>query len=383
VRAAYVTTYDAREVGNWSGLGYFIGWCLESASVSVDYVGPFELERPLYRKAKRALHRALGGRSYLAERDPRIARRLAERVDRRLRSLECDVIVSPGTIPVAWSRDERPVAFWTDATFGAMVDYYPNFRRLSKESLRAGFELDARALEHASLAIYASDWAARSAIADHGADPAKVHVVPFGANLEQAPARSDVEEALAARADDVCRLLLLGVDWQRKGGDVAVAVTRLLNERGVPTELHVAGCEPPEAVPAFVHRHGFISKGTPEGRNVLTRLLSRATFLILPSRCEAYGLVLCEANAYGVPCVASRTGGITTIVRDGINGMTFELDDVEGYADYIERLFADRGAYLELAGTALGEFETRLNWAASGRIVKTLLSSSCIGGNSG
>ena len=383
MKAAYVTAYDAREVRNWSGLGYFIGRCLESASISVDYVGPFELDRPFYRRAKRGLHLVLGGRSYLAERDPRIARGLAQRVDERLRSVEADVIVSPGTIPVAWSRDERPLVFWTDATFGAMAGYYPNYLRLSKESLRAGFELDARALERASAAIYASDWAAQSAIEDHGADPAKVHVVPFGANLVQAPERSAVEAAVASQSDDVCRLLLVGVDWVRKGGDVAMTVARLLNERGVPTELHVAGCEPPDGAPDFVHRHGFIGKGTAAGRDALDRLFSAATFLILPSRCEAYGLVLCEANAYGVPCVASRTGGITTIVRDGVNGMTFELDDVEGYADYLERLFGDRRAYLELAGSARGEFESRLNWAASGQIVKTLLSSSCTIANSG
>src|SRR5205085_4346229 len=76
-----------------------------------------------------------------------------------------------------------PVAFWTDATFAQMVGLYPEFQRLTTATIENGDRLERLALSRSSVAIYASDWAAQSAIRDYGADPAKISVIPFGANL--------------------------------------------------------------------------------------------------------------------------------------------------------------------------------------------------------
>jgi phosphatidylinositol alpha-1,6-mannosyltransferase len=43
------------------------------------------------------------------------------------------------------------------------------------------------------------------------------------------------------------------------------------------------------------------------------------------------GRVLCEANAAGVPAVASRSGGIPSVITHGTNGLLFE----EGRADQL------------------------------------------------
>lgn len=375
MRAAYVTTYDPLDVRNWSGTGYYIARCLTTIGVSLDYVGPLQMRFEPYRQLKRMRHLAWGGKRYLAERDPKIARDLAAQVENRLIGLESDLIVSPGTIPVAFLGDDRPLVFWADATFAAMIDFYPGFSGLCKESLAHGLELEARALERASLALYASDWAARSAIEQHGADPTKVAVVPFGANLEHEPNPAFVEEAIGRRPRDVCRLLFLGVDWYRKGGDVALDVAQALNDGGLSTELHVVGCEPPlDQLPSFVTVHGFIGKESEEGRERLVRLLASSHFLILPSRSECYGLALCEANAYGVPCVTSRSGGIPTIMRDGVNGMTFPAGAaIDEYASYISTTFADEAVYTRLARSSFTEYQRRLNWSVSGRKVRELL----------
>ena len=47
------------------------------------------------------------------------------------------------------------------------------------------------------------------------------------------------------RGTDICRLLFLGVDWHRKGGDIALAVAELLNQKGIRTELDIVGCNTP------------------------------------------------------------------------------------------------------------------------------------------
>ena len=39
LKIAYITTYDATDVNNWSGLGYYIAKTLEKHVGDIEYVG--------------------------------------------------------------------------------------------------------------------------------------------------------------------------------------------------------------------------------------------------------------------------------------------------------------------------------------------------------
>jgi glycosyltransferase involved in cell wall biosynthesis len=166
----------------------------------------------------------------------------------------------------------------------------------------------------------------------------------------------------------------VGVDWARKGGDIAVAIAQRLNDEGLPTELTIVGCRPDRArLPDFVNVAGFLDKHTAEGRTALDAFYARSHFLLLPSRAEAYGLVLAEACAFGVSCIASDVGGIPTIVRNGVNGMTFDPSEIGPACSYIEESMANRSQYEQLAVSSFAEYEARLNWDVAGRVVKGLI----------
>lgn len=364
--------FDPTTPRSWSGLPYFIRRTLEAEGFEVVPL-PLTDGGRAGSWVRFALWRLLG-RRYL--RGPAALRGYARQLERRLPDLEADAIFSPSSWFISYVQTELPMFFWTDACFAGMVDFYPSFSRLAAPSIRAAHAAEQAALERCSRAIYCSDWAAEIARTRYRVDPAKVAVVPFGANLRDTPERAEVEAAIAARPDRPCRLLLVGVDWARKGADLAVEAVESVRARGLEATLTVVGCRPPRArlLPPSVELIPFIGKETPEGHRRLAEIFSRSHFFIMPSRAEAYGLVYAEANAFGVPCLASRTGGLGAIVRDGVNGRLFD-PEAKGaaYADYILELMASPERYRALALRSAGEFRERLSWAAAGVQVRKII----------
>lgn len=374
MKVAYVTPYASGDVHAWSGSVYFIREALRNAGCEIVPVDSLHDPGRLPAKIKEKAIGKLLGKTYLADRRPALLDAYARQVAERCKEIRPDVIFSPGTIPIARLVTDIPVAFWTDATFAGIANYYATFSNLWRETVRDGNHVDEEALKNCSLAIYTSEWAAETAVRHYGADPAKVKVVPYGANITKRWSAGEVSEFVAKRRGEECRLLFFGVDWERKGGPVALEAATILNERGLKTTLHVAGCEPPGEMPPFVVKHGFVSKKTDEGRALFNRLFSESHFLIVPSRAECFGLVFAEASSFGLPSLAAVTGGVPSVVTTGSNGMLFPLEKGGNvYADYVEKLMRDQAAYEELAVGAFSEFEARLNWDVAGRSVVELL----------
>jgi glycosyltransferase involved in cell wall biosynthesis len=304
-------------------------------------------------------------------------RHYAREVQARLASLDVDAVLSPGTIPVAYLETSLPLVTWTDATFASMLDYYPEFSGVSPHRTRAGHEMERAALSRVDAAVYSSAWAARSAVEDYGADPARVSVIPFGANLENEPDGAEVARAIEARSRQECRLLFMGVDWDRKGGDIALALASRLTESGVPTRLTVIGCRPAGTRRSgLVDSFGFVPKSTADGEATIRRLLGGSHFLCLPSRADCTPIACCEASAYGLPSLVMKTGGVESVVRHGANGWVFDPEPfVERAADAIARgMSAYDDVYLPLAAACREEYLDRLNWAVSASTVLELVS---------
>ena len=349
---------------------------LEREGVGVEFIGPLETSLHTLRQVRSRVQRSFGA-AYLYDRDPRVLRHYARQVESRARDLAVDAIFSPGTIPIAYLDTDIPLVTWTDATFAGMLDYYPAFSKLSRATIRCGHAVERAALGRASAALYSSTWAARSAVEDYEADPDKVQVLPFGANLDIEPSWDEVMASIEGRARGECRLLFVGVDWYRKGGDRALALAERLTGSGVRTRLTVIGCRPPRsAASGLVDSLGFSSKSTPSGAATLTRALRESHFLCLPSRADCTPVVLCEAAAYGVPCLSVRTGGIESVVTDGVNGYLFPAERfVDEASECVARYLADYdGSYTSLARSSREEYGSRLNWAVSVRVLAERIS---------
>ena len=379
MKVAYVTEYDARDVKKWSGTGYFIAESLRNQLLDLECLGPLKdkLTYRLIRKSKRHCYELLG-KKYMKDPEPFILKGFAKEIADKLSNCNADIVFSATSNPIAYLDCNQPLVFWADATFANIVDFYPSYSNLCQETVNNWHRMEQLALQKSRLAIYSSDWAAKAAINYYGADKSKVKVVSFGANLQHKFSFNEVKDLIESRPSDQCKLLFLGVEWFRKGGDIALNVAMELNKAGLNTELTIVGCKPftKKPLPNFVKPLGFISKYTDQGRAKISQLIADSHFLLLPSLADCTPIVLCEANSLGVPCITTNVGGIPTVIRDNINGMKFPINsDISQYCDYIANLFSNYSSYKYLALSSLKEYEKRLNWNVSAKEIHKLMTS--------
>ncbi len=323
-------------------------------------------------KAANRLAREVLGRPYDFSNTIVQARDWSRVLTPRLKGI--DVILAASAAPqIALLDTDIPIVYTSDATFALVADYYPFYTGLPAWNSRTAQDLEARVLHGSALLVYPSEWAAQSARTDYGVTAGKVQVFPYGANFDEVPSRA---LATASRMGHVCRLLFVGVDWERKGGDIAYETVQALRTGGVDAELTIVGCVPPKGVdPSFVRVVGTLSKDIRSEREQLSRLYLESDFLVLPTRAECFGMVFCEASAHGTPSITADTGGVAGAVTDGENGILLPAAaDGRAYAAVIAELVGDRSRYDALVRSTRDAYEARLNWDSWGRRLAPLIS---------
>lgn len=376
MKLAFAATFDGQDISNWSGTPYYMSAALQKQNIEIHHIGSLERKLPANFKIKQLWKKLACNQRESPRFNITTAKYYSEQVAQRLKSIHPTAVIAPQINPIAYLDCKQPLILWTDALYASLIGFYPGFSSHSASSIAQGNIITQECLSRCRLAIFSSDWAARTALEIYGADKEKVKVVPFGANIQVQHTLDDIKTMLQSRPRNKVKLLFLGKHWDRKGGETVFNVAKALHAAGQPVELNFVGCHPPKKtdIPAYIKCHGFISKRTPDGIEKITKLLRESHFLFVPSRAEAYGIVFCEANAYGLPCLTTYVGGISTVVKDNVNGMTFALDaPTATYCDYITRLMQNYSDYEELALASFHEYETRLNWQVTTKIVKDLI----------
>lgn len=87
-------------------------------------------------------------------------------------------------------------------------------------------------------------------------------------------------------------------------------------------------------------------------RGDMPEVYRRSRVCVLLSLSEADPLVLLEACAASVPCVASRVGGIPSVIEDGVTGLLVDPDDTDAASRAIVGLLSDRGLAAVLGARA-------------------------------
>ncbi len=298
---------------------------------------------------------SLGSPQYIAE-----TKKFTSKIHKQLIKTPCDVLFAPvANRELPYLETTIPIISSSDATFSLLKDFYQ--LELEPQEVEWASEQELIAISKASKLAYPSQWAANSAISDYQADAEKIEIIPFGANLDEPPLANEI---LSNKQKSPYRLLFVGRDWARKGGDIAFQTLLALCQRGIEAELVVVGTTPP---PEIQHDKltviPYLNKNIPQQRNQLDEVFLNSNFFIFPTRADCYGIVICEANAFGLPVLTTEVGGIPTIIKQGENGYMFPLSaSGEDYANLIVEIFSDRTRYEKLVQSSREEYDRRLNW---------------------
>jgi glycosyltransferase involved in cell wall biosynthesis len=156
-----------------------------------------------------------------------------------------------------------------------------------------------------------------------------VVVIPPGIDLE----RWNFSRAMDDQPDRPVRLLFVGGDFVRKGGDVLLTAFR--KDLGRDCELDIVTREKVATDGlANVRVHHGLGPNAPG----LLELYARADVFVFPTFADTLPLVNMEAMASGLPIVTTNVGALTEEIEDGVTGFLVPPRDASALAAATRRL---------------------------------------------
>lgn len=360
-KIAFLSDGDPRDKSLWSGTMYMMYSSFIQLGYEVDWIPATKYtEKEINFIEKLAsFHEKILNRTFNRYQNLTKAFIASRRIKNKLKETDFDLLfVSNAINDIAFLNIKQPIIYVNDILYDQHINYYPAYKGLGWYSKKILRYLEKKVLQKSSAVLLPSEWSVERAVSFYHLPSDKVHLLRFGANID-VPQKNNFQPK---KLTQPITFLFLSVEWERKRGDIALDTVELLVKKGYNVKLKVVGCIPPkeseimEVVP-------FLNKNIPEDYQKLKDTLNSSHFLFVPTEAECYGIVFCEASAYGLPSITTATGGVTSIVKDGINGFALPLNaKADEYAKIIEPFLINESKFQELSKTSRARYDQALNW---------------------
>lgn len=240
----------------------------------------------------------------------------------------------------------------------------------SRRDINPGKTLAQIALQRAAYAcahrVIANSCAAFNRLRAEGVPPRKITVIPNGVDTDTfRMIRSVRDDDDASQPPRRRRRVLMVANLRPEKGhdtliDAAAAVLRIFPD--ATFTIAGDGTERDRLV-AYATERGVAAAFSWLGhREDVASIVATSDIFVLPSRTEAFPNALLEAMAAGLPCVATRVGGIPEIVSDGRTGLLIRVDDSIDLAGSLCHLMSDATLSADLGAAASQEVTARYSF---------------------
>jgi len=208
------------------------------------------------------------------------------------------------------------------------IDKYPElnteYYRYTSSLLESRTLKRHKEFELADLVLVNSNFT-KNSFENSGLDTSKIKVVPLGC-----------PELQSVNDDFVCsnklRILWAGTFSIRKGGHYLLK--SLDNLKNIDYKLDIFGKV--ELNPTdFVSDINKINLKGSVSRNELLQNMEQYDFLIFPTLCDGFGMVITEALSLGLPVITTDKAGASDLIEDGINGFVITSHSSDSISNII------------------------------------------------
>jgi glycosyltransferase involved in cell wall biosynthesis len=178
-------------------------------------------------------------------------------------------------------------------------------------------------------------------------------------------------------------VLCVGFPFERKGVDILALAFKRVAAKFPQWKLQLIGHRLAQRLRELGLEHPQIEAlpGMPQLQ--LAPRMSRCAIFALASRSEAMGRVLLEAAAAGKARIATRVGGIPTVIESGYDGLLVPKNDVEQLAAGLDALMSDAQLRQRLGERARARTEQEFSGAAYLEMFEELVSATLAAARAG
>ena len=282
-----------------------------------------------------------------------------------------DVIFSPTTILFRYIKKSTVInVALCDTLLPGFRKYYKGYdRKYYKQDLIS----EGKCLENIDYLIVPTNWCKQQTLKFDTESMPIILQSFFGSNLRKHPKVKTVSSMIKKRSINkqivITTIIKDKISSYRKGIDITIDVCKSLMQKGFTVKLNIIG----EVTNNIIRKLKFLKiqsvitgkldKSKDKEYKIFHTIMSDTTFFFLPSRGEAYGIAVCEAMAFGIPCFVSNNGGIAEIIVDKISGKVIKKSKTNfQVVNFCEKIFLSKKNYLRISLNAIKRHDEFLNW---------------------
>ena len=216
--------------------------------------------------------------------------------------------------------------------------------------MKKWLKLEKDVYENAKFIFATSDNTRKSFINDYGIESRKVITVRYGVTLKYTPKSN--------KTYDTKTILFLGKNFKRKGGFVLLEAFKKVREEIKDAKLIIAGANKDFLK---INQPGVQMLGYVENRNI-NNLFEKASVFVMPSLCEAFGLVFLEAMSHKLPCIGTTIDAMPEIIEDGKTGFLVPPEDIDLLSEKIITLLRNPDLCSTMGSEGYKQLNQKFSW---------------------